>query len=373
MMTDHKPQAKPVSKVFKRLGIMQSPVMLAPLAGVSDFPFRQVCREQGAHLVYVEMLSAIALSYYSKNTMAMIHRHYKEDVLGAQITASDADQMAKGVSILDHYPIDTIDINMGCPVKKVVKTGCGSALLKDPEKVFKVVKAACDHTGKIVSAKIRLGWSPEQAYPLEVADACQQAGVAWLTVHGRLRCDRYSVPVDLEGLRRIKQHITIPLIGNGNLFHRADIDHMLAVTGADGVMISRGALGNPWIFQSRPSITTVSQWHATVSRHIRLSLALYGDHKTPAIRFRKHLLWYLKGWSVPQDIRIKAQNITSLHHALYLARDLADHLRSSGVYGRKSACGGENKWQEGSGGDKMWDPKFEMSRTLDRGVGDDGM
>lgn len=369
------PMTKSTPEVFRQLGLGSCPIMLAPLAGVSDYPFRQICREQGASLVYVEMLSAVALSYYSKNTMAMIHRHVHEDVLGAQITAKDADHMSRGIEVLNQYPLDTIDVNMGCPVKKVVKTGCGSALLRDPEMVYQVVRAACSSTNKVVSAKIRLGWSAHESYPIEVAEACEQAGARWLTVHGRLRSDRYDKPVNLEGIRQIKQVLSIPVIGNGNLFDSDDINHMITTTKVDGVMISRGALGNPWVFQQKTSQRdphsplSVTQWLAVITHHIQLSLSLYGDHPTPAIRFRKHLLWYLKGWPITTQVRLKAQSIRSLHEALILSQQIASDLTHQNIRYRKPLSKIPNKWlQEHS---SAWDPKFDMDRRLDRGVGED--
>lgn len=367
--------------VFKELGFVSPPVMLAPLAGVSDYPFRQICREHGASIVYVEMLSAIALSYYSKNTMAMIHRHYDEDILGAQITAKDAEHMRAGITVLHRYPLDTIDINLGCPVKKVVKTGCGSALLRDPEQVHTVIKAACDHTDKIVSAKIRIGWSADEAYPLEVAEACEQAGARWLTVHGRLRSERYDAPVRLHEIRRIKQHVSIPVIGNGNLFSLEDITHMRLTTGVDGVMISRGALGHPWIFRRRGSTThpnpasvSLTEWYDVVMRHLDLTAATYGCNLTPALRFRKHLLWYFKGWPISTDYRQRAQQICSLNEARQLLMDLRDHLHHAKCHERQLRRTQHTKWQDSTTPAEMpstWDPKYDMHRRLDRGVDED--
>ena len=147
-----------VPSVFERLGLPANPLLLAPLAGVSDHPFRRVCADQGAHLTYVEMISATALLYESRRTYEMLQRHRDEQKLGIQITGSTAEDVGRAVAILNAYPFDTIDINMGCPVKKVVKTGCGSAILRDPERVYQTVKHACAATDKPVTAKIRLGW-----------------------------------------------------------------------------------------------------------------------------------------------------------------------------------------------------------------------
>ncbi|MCY4379981.1 MAG: tRNA-dihydrouridine synthase [Proteobacteria bacterium] len=380
-------KTKVTTDILAKLFSTTPPVMLAPLAGVSDYPFRRVCREQGADLVYVEMLSAVALSYHSKNTMRMIHRHHEEDILGAQITGRSPEEIAKGIQVLEHYPLDTIDINMGCPVKKVVKTGCGSALLKDPELVYQVVKAACAHTDKTLSVKIRRGWSTEQAYPMEVADACEQAGAAWLTVHGRLRSDSYAEPVNLDDIKRIKQRLSIPVIGNGNLFDHRDLNYMKETTHVDGWMISRGALGNPWVFKMAKKggqyAISLSEWHRVVQSHIRLVCQHYGNRKLPAVRFRKHLLWYLKGWPVSAESKHQAQSITTMSQARDMIDDLVASWQKLGVTFRRPMAVSHGKWtyqnhlvsykpasqEEGT----IWDPKYEMDRRLDRGVGHDRM
>lgn len=379
---------------FKQLGLPEFPIMLAPLAGVSDYPFRWICERHGADLTYVEMLSAIALCYRSKNTMAMLHRHLAERRVGVQITARNPSEMARGVAVIADHPFDTVDINMGCPVKKVVKTGCGSAALRDPQKVYDLVRAAKDNCPQIVSSKIRLGWSESERYPLEVADAVARAGGAWLTVHGRLRSDRYSAPVDLGGIQDIAQRVDIPVIGNGNIFTGHDIDTMSRHTGVRGVMVSRGALGNPWIFcrggrgALRP--VTPEQWRGVVASHVRALIGFYGDGVLPAKRFRKNLLWYLKGWPTPGEVRAKAQHLSSLNQVLVIADELARGWIKAG-YTRRSPSDFADRWVfphdgEQASGDSAehglrksleerdasrWDPKYDMDRQWDRGVGEE--
>ena len=371
--------AHPLPEAFRSLGLPAFPIMLAPLAGVSDYPFRLICAQKGAHLTYVEMLSAVALRYHSKNTMATLHRHHCERRVGVQITAADAEDMARGVAVIAHHPFDTIDVNMGCPVKKVVKTGCGSALLRDPEKVYQVVKAAQNNCPQIVSAKIRLGWSQDERYPIEVAQAVEEAGAAWLTVHGRLRSDRYSAPVDLASIRAICEHISIPVMGNGNLFTHSDIQTMKSHARVHGVMISRGALGNPWVFSHPAPTITPQVWYHTVREHILILRSFYGEGLNVARRFRKNLLWYLKGWPTPPSYREQAQHITSLHKALLLIQELRELWQKKG-YTRRHPQDFPGRWilpgageqnHQKAADERIWDPKYDMHRIWDRGVGEE--
>ncbi|MCY4444534.1 MAG: tRNA-dihydrouridine synthase family protein [Proteobacteria bacterium] len=373
-------------RVFKQLHMNDFPVMLAPLAGVSDYPFRKVSTIKGADLTYVEMLSAVALSYHSKNTMAMLQRHISEKTLGVQITASNAESMARGITVLESFPCETIDINMGCPVRKVVKTGCGSALIRNPQKVYEVVRAAINHTNKIVTAKIRIGWSPTESYPLEVAEACAAAGAQWLTVHGRLRSDTYATPVDLSTIKRIKNHIDIPVIGNGNLFCQEDINFLREQTGVDGVMISRGALGNPWVFAKHNTPISLDEWYNTIILHLQSLRNVYGDRRQVALRFRKNLLWYMKGWPQLPKLKEKAQHITSLAEALFVLKEIKQSYRNTNCSHRYPIQTSGKAWHITKDHNQdpktlkthpsthqpmhNWDPKYDMDRKLDRGVED---
>lgn len=359
-----------VHQVFEKLGLGSQPLFLAPLAGVSDHPFRRICTQQGADLTYVEMISATALLYASQRTFDMLKRHESEAKLGVQITGPDAEQVGRAVALLDRMPFDTIDINMGCPVKKVVKTGCGSAILRDPERVFATVKAARAATDKPLSAKIRLGWDKSSRNAVEVAQAIEAAGGDWLTVHGRTRADDYGEPVDLEGIRLVKQSVRIPVIGNGNLFQKSDVETMIARTQVDGVMISRGALGNPWLFHEIKTADTqleLDQWEADVLTHLRWQADEYGEQPGAAVCMRKHLLWYAKGWNGVRAFREAVNAAASLADARQLVIEFAQSLREQGFMRRISIV------QSDPAQRFAWDPKYEMDRRLDRGVGDDAM
>jgi nifR3 family TIM-barrel protein len=314
------------------------------------------------------MLSATALLFESPRTYEMMARHPEEKILGVQVTGRNADEIGRAVEILGRRSFETIDINMGCPVQKVVKGGCGSALLRDPELVYAMAKAAVNATDKPLSVKIRLGWDRSSMTCFEVADAVQSAGAAWLTVHGRFRCDDYAVPVDLDRIAEIKRRLRIPVIGNGNLFSHEDVEMMFRVTGVDGVMISRGALGNPWVFReikTGSNRLTRDEWLETVFRHLDYQAETYGDAGHGAVCMRKHLLWYVKGWQGAKRLREQLGQNQSMSEARAALSEFAAEL------GRIAQDVRHEIAQESGTTRFRWDPKFEMDRQLDRGVGDD--
>ena len=366
-------QESPVSleNVFtKRLGIPYAPVILAPLAGVSDHPFRRACARHGADLTYVEMISATAMLFESRRTFDMLKRHESESILGVQITGKTADEVGRAVGILDKMPFDTIDINMGCPVNKVVKTGCGSGILRDPKRVYETTKLAREATTKPLSVKIRLGWDRDNVTWPEVLDAAEQGGADWITIHGRLRSDDYGVAVNLDAMADLKRRAKIPVIGNGNIFSPDDVMYMRERAGVDGVMVSRGALGNPWVFNAIKNgevPVTIDQWETLALDHLAWQQEEYGDTGSGAVCMRKHLLWYAKGWPAAKRLRESISQTSKLSDCANLVRDFAEDLRNAGVLVRSTVwpMDLENRFQ--------WDPKYDMDRSLDRGVGDDGL
>ncbi|MFW7380784.1 MAG: tRNA dihydrouridine synthase DusB [Oligoflexus sp.] len=354
--------------VFQRLEISSFPIILAPLAGVSDHPFRRICQHYGADLTYVEMLSATALLYDSRRTWEMLKRHSEERRVGVQLTGRSADDVGRAVARLHDLNFDTIDINMGCPVRKVVKTGCGSAILKDPERVQATVTAARSATDRPLSAKIRLGWDRQSINGIEVAQAIEAGGADWLVVHGRTRADDYSVAVDLEEIARIKASVSIPVIGNGNIFSRADAELMREATGVDGVMVSRGALGDPWLFreiQTGERRVGLEEWLRSVLDHLGWQQEEYGNQGAGAVCMRKHLLWYAKGWPGVKQLREAINQSQTLTDARALIEEFAAGLSAQGLTHRLET--GDLDQAERFN----WDPKWDMDRKLDRGVGDD--
>lgn len=357
------------TRVFSKLGIDDPfPIMLAPLAGTSDIPFRRVCQDQGASLTYVEMISATALCHESKRTLEMLVRHTEESLLGVQLTGPDAEQTARALSILDKMSFETIDLNMGCPVRKIVKTGCGSAILKDPERVYRTVKLCREQTAKPLSMKIRIGWDHGSVNAVEVCKAGEEAGIDWITVHGRTRSDNYAVPVDLEMMARCQENVQVPLIGNGNLFSRQDVTYMKERTNVDGVMISRGALGNPWVFaraHGRDAAVGIDEWQQVVSKHLDYQERCYGASGRGAVCMRKHLLWYTKGWPHARHWRARFQEVDGLDAARRLLDQFCEALRllEPELVREEVAAHQSERFH--------WDPKWEMDRRLDRGVGTD--
>ncbi|MEZ4743540.1 MAG: tRNA dihydrouridine synthase DusB [Bdellovibrionota bacterium] len=363
-----------MKNIFETLGLPRRPIMLAPLAGVSDIPFRRICQRLGADLTYVEMLSAVAINHRSERTLAMMERHPEENILGVQVTSGSAEAMYDAVRFLDQQNFETIDINMGCPVRKVVKSGSGSAILKDLKRVYETTQAARKATSKPLSVKIRMGWDGHSKNYLEVGKAAEDAGADWITMHGRTRNDDYSVPVDINALAELKAHVSIPVIGNGNIMYVSDADKMLATSKVDGLMVSRGALGNPWLFRDlqAPSFSTsdkvsLDEWAGLVIDHLSWQKGQYINQTAAAVCMRKHLLWYLKGWPGARRWRDQINNASDLDSAVELVQQMVGSLRNEGVAYRGSL-------EEGVKGRErfFWEPKFDMDRVLDRGVGDDG-
>lgn len=347
-------------------------VFLAPLAGVSDVPFRRICQELGAGLTYVEMLSATAIAYQNKRTFEMMARHKSEDILGVQVTGPTAAQVAHAVSVLDKQGFETIDINMGCPVRKVVGAGCGSAILKDPERITETVLSSREATRRPLSAKYRLGYTRENMNAAETTQRVIQANADMFTIHGRTRSESYSTPCDLQGIhsamhaaRNLSQNVV--KVGNGDVFSYESAQKMYQETGCDAVMISRGALGNPWVFkeilEGQAVSPTFAEWFDVVMKHLSYQEEHYGKNKLSAILVRKHLLWYTKGFPSSKGIRDILNRVEDLQQAREILTEYA--TRTSKDYVRFTGSNSEIT--------NSYDPKFEMDRNLDRGVGDEGM
>lgn len=229
---------------------LKNPFILAPMAGYTDLTFREICVSFGAAMTVSEMVSAKGLCYGDSKSMALLEKTPGDAPTAFQIFGSEPDIMRRAAEMLDDQPNEILDINMGCPVPKVVKNGDGSALLKDPDRIYEIVKAVTSAISKPLTVKIRIGISgaPENAHIL-AAKAVEAGGAAALAVHGRTREQYYSGTADLNAIKRIKQAVSIPVIGNGDVSSFDDADKMMKFTGCDFVMIGRGALGNPWIFK----------------------------------------------------------------------------------------------------------------------------
>ena len=285
-------------------------LFLAPLAGITDKSFRRLCRECGAALVYTEMVSAKALMYGDGNTSKLLETCPEEAPVAFQIFGSDPEAMAFAAEALDARENVLLDVNMGCPVPKVVKNGDGSALMKDPDKAGLIIEAIRAKTKKPVTAKIRAGWDAGSVNAVEVARVLEAAGAAMICVHGRTREQFYSGKADWDVIAKVKKAVSIPVIGNGDVFSAEDAAHMIDQTGCDYVMAGRGALGNPWIFSESeawpdrrdpPSLREKAEMFA---RHARLTAEDKGEHRA-VLEMRKHAGWYFKG--IPGSARLRAR------------------------------------------------------------------
>ena len=281
-------------------------LFLAPLAGVSDLAFRQICREQGAEYTTTEMISAKAINFKNQKTMALMKIEKGELPAAVQLFGSEADSMSEATKyICENIAPTAIDINMGCPVPKVVGGGDGSALMQNPmlaQKIMRSVARAAEPYGIYATVKIRSGWSGEEKNAPQFAKIAEESGLAAVFIHGRTKSEMYSSPVDLDIIRAAKAATNLPIIGNGGIFTAADAQKMKAQTGCDGVMVARGAFGNPWIFgeiaacfENREyAMPTSQQKLEVIKRHMELLVFCKGE-KTALLEARKHLSWYIKG------------------------------------------------------------------------------
>lgn len=279
-------------------------VILAPMAGVSDLPFRLLCHEQGADLVCMEMVSAKAVFYGNRNTKELLQVNPGERPVSLQLFGSDPEILSDIAARLEEGPYDLFDLNMGCPVPKVVKNGEGSALMKDPKLVERILSSMVRALKKPVTVKIRKGFNDESVNAVEIARIAEGCGAAAVAVHGRTREQYYSGKADWEIIRQVKEAVSIPVIGNGDVDSPEAAKRMLAETGCDGVMVARGAKGNPWIFKRiteyletgrippKPSREEVK---AMMLRHGEMMVEFKGE--AAAMReMRKHVAWYTAGW-----------------------------------------------------------------------------
>ena len=285
--------------------------ILAPMAGVTDLPFRLLCKEQGAGLLCMEMISAKALRYNNRNTKALLEIDPKEYPVSLQLFGSEPDIMAEQAKRIEALPFQILDINKGCPVPKVVKNGEGAALMKNPGLVYDIVHKVSRAIEKPVTVKIRKGFDDDQVNAVEIAKIVEEAGGAAVAVHGRTREQYYSGCADWEIIRRVKDAVSIPVIGNGDVTSGQRALDMLEQTGCDGVMIGRGCQGNPWIFRELleyeetgriPERPSKSQIRDIMLRHARLQMEFKGDYL--GIReMRKHVAWYTKGMEGSAKLR----------------------------------------------------------------------
>lgn len=286
-------------------------IILAPMAGVSDLPFRLLCHEQGAGLVCMEMVSAKAIYYNNKNTDTLMEIHPDEGAASLQLFGSDPVIVSEMAKRIENRPHVFVDINMGCPVPKVVNNGEGSALMKNPKLVEKILTALVKASSKPVTVKIRKGFDEEHVNAVEIAKVAESCGVAAVAVHGRTREQYYSGKADWEIIARVKEAVSIPVLGNGDVDSALKAEQMLCQTGCDGILIGRAAQGNPWIFREVTTYLekgillpppTNQEKKELILRHAGLQLQYKGEY-TGVREMRKHLSWYTVG--MPNSARFR--------------------------------------------------------------------
>ena len=295
------------------------PVILAPMAGVTSTAFRTLCRRQGCGMVCTEMVSARAITYRNKKTYLLTATAAEEHPVSLQLFGSDENVMAEAARMIDDEDFDILDINMGCPVPKIAGNGEGAALMKDVSKAARIIEHVVKASSHPVTVKIRKGFDDEHVNAPELAWAAQESGASAVAVHGRTRQQYYSGRADWEIIRRVKETVHIPVIGNGDIFTPEDAGRMFARTGCDGVMVARGARGNPWIFReldaayrgddipTRPDAAEICDM---MIRHLNMLSKLKGE-LTAVKEFRKFAAWYTKGMRGSANLRRRVNDIVT--------------------------------------------------------------
>lgn len=291
---------------------LENPFFLAPLAGYTDLPFRILCRELGAGLCFSEMISCHGLSYGQKKTLEMLVTVPEERPVAFQLFGNDPDLMGEAAAILSTYPFDIIDINMGCPVRKVIKKGSGAALMKDTPKAEAIIKKVVYNTHLPVTVKFRSGWNSESIIADAFALMAQDAGAAAVTVHGRTWSQAFGGQADWSVIAQVKNSVTIPVIGNGDILSYQDGLRMMEQTGCDAVMIGRGTLGNPWVFQESGRPDTFEQRLKIIDRHIEL-IQKYLPERRQVFKVKNHVIRYLAGLPGASRLRLTISSCATLN------------------------------------------------------------
>jgi tRNA-dihydrouridine synthase B len=318
--------------------------ILAPMAGITDLPFRMICRRFGCELAFIEMISAKALVYENRKTEKMIATWPGDRPLGIQLLGTEAEFILRALDIIRKHKYEIIDFNAACPVTKVTSKGEGSGMMKDPAGLGKLLKAIVEHTDIPVTLKIRAGWDEKSINAKEVALSAEEAGIKALFIHGRTRNQLYSGKVDYKVIREVKEALRIPVIGSGDVFSPGHVKKMIDETGCDGVAIARGALGNPWIFREteeflrtgiipeRPGGREVA---AVMADHLKSNVEFHGPVMGP-VTFRKLFVWYTKGFRDVKSLKDRVFRAKTEAEMLGLIEELHRNKPDSGTVGSEN-------------------------------------
>ena len=312
---------------------LKNNLILAPMAGVTDLPFRLLCKEQGAGLLCMEMVSAKAILYKNKNTEELLTIDPRENPVSLQLFGSDPDIISEIAKQIEDRPFDILDINMGCPVPKVVNNGDGSALMKNPKLAGEIIEKTVRAIKKPVTVKIRKGFDEDHVNAVEMAHIAEESGAAAVAVHGRTREQFYSGRADWDIIRQVKERVSIPVIGNGDLLTAEDVIAMERQTGCDGFMIARGAEGNPWIFRQilhyfetgeqlpKPDFSEMTEM---LLRHAKMQLEFKGEY-TGIREIRKHAAWYTAGYKNSSKLRGRINEVENYEQLEALFREVQSY------------------------------------------------
>ncbi|MBU1869493.1 MAG: tRNA dihydrouridine synthase DusB [Candidatus Omnitrophica bacterium] len=308
---------------------LKSNLILAPMAGISDFPFRILNRRFGCELAFVEMINARSLGYRSKRTQKMLYSVPEDRPLGVQLLGCEEKYILRALDILSRYDFDILDFNAACPAKKVTRRGEGASLLKEPEELSKILKLVVKNSHVPVTLKIRTGWDRHSENSKVVAKLAEDAGISALFIHGRTKEDGYGGEVDYQAIREVKKSIGVPVIGSGNVFLAFGVKKMFEETGCDAVAIARGALGNPWIFKqsvellkdgriiTKPARQDIKR---VMTEHLDACVDFYGERGAVVI-FRKFFSWYTKGFRGVRHLREKSSRVKTKKEMYQIIQD----------------------------------------------------